>query len=66
MLYYKRYKARKDTGAFDEYSKKFNEWHYEASAKKIKCDEGKMTPEEYDNWNFEYFPNRKGNKFFKD
>lgn len=66
MLYYKRYKARKDSGALGDDCKIFNEWHYEANAKKIECDKGIMTPEEYDNWNFKYFPNRKGNKFFKD
>ena len=64
LLYYKRYRARFNPNNADE-NKIFNEWRYTASAKKIECEQGKMTPQEYDDWNFKYFPNRKNSKFFK-
>ena len=63
-LYYKRYSARIQGSPKRE--KDFNKWKFESSAKKIECENGVITSYEYDNWNFDYFPNRQGTKFFKE
>ena len=63
-LYYKRYVARIQGSS--EREREFNEWKYKSSAKRIECEQGVITPYEYDDWNYDYFPNRKGAKFFKD
>lgn len=63
-LYYKRYSAR--IQGSKKRQKEFNDWKYETLAKRIECEKGIITPYEYDDWNYDYFPNRPGTKFFKD
>ena len=63
-LYYKRYSAR--IQGSKKRRDEFKKWKFESSAKKIDCEEGRITVYEYDDWNYDYFPNRPGTKFFKD
>lgn len=63
-LYYKRYSAR--IQGIKKRDDEFKKWKIDSCAKKIECEDGIITPYEYDDWNFDYFPNRPGTKFFKD
>ena len=46
----KKYRTAKES---DFYS-----WKYKALIMRADCEDGNVTPEEYEAWNEEYFPNR--------
>ncbi len=54
--YYKRYHARLKVNQIKEPD--FKDWKLKAVTKRYDCEDGKVTPEEYEAWNEEYFPNR--------
>ena len=55
--YYRRYSARVKVHQIKEPD--FKKWKYAALSKRDDCSNGKITVEEYIDWNEAYFPNRK-------
>ena len=55
--YYRRYSARVKVNQIKQPD--FKKWKYAALTKRDDCSNGKITVEEYIDWNEEYFPNRK-------
>ena len=55
--YYRRYSARVKVHQIKEPD--FKKWKYAALSKREDCSNGKITVEEYIDWNEAYFPNRK-------
>ncbi len=55
--YYKRYRARVKVNQIKEPD--FKDWKLKALVKRNDCDNGTISPEEYEAWNESYFPNRK-------
>ncbi len=55
--YYKRYKAREKVNQIKPGP--FKKWQMEALAKRLECETGKLSSEEYIAWNESAFPNRK-------
>lgn len=55
--YYRRYSARVKVNQIKQPD--FNKWRYAAITKRNECSDGKITVEEYIDWNEAYFPNRK-------
>ena len=54
--YYKRYHARIATRQIKE--PEFNQWRYKAITMRDDCNDGKISLQEYIDWNEAYFPNR--------
>lgn len=54
--YYKRYHARLKVKQIKEPD--FYSWKYKTLIMRADCEDGNVTPEEYEAWNEEYFPNR--------
>jgi hypothetical protein len=54
--YYKRYHARLKVKQIKEPD--FYSWKYKTLIMRADCEDGNITPEEYEAWNEEYFPNR--------
>lgn len=54
--YYKRYHARLKVKQIKEPD--FYGWKYKTLIMRADCEDGNVTPEEYEAWNEEYFPNR--------
>ena len=55
--YYRRYSARVKVNQIKQPD--FKKWKYAALTKRDDCSNGKITVEEYIDWNEAYFPNRK-------
>ena len=55
--YYRRYSARVKVNQIKQ--PEFKKWKYAALTKRDDCSNGKITVEEYIDWNEAYFPNRK-------
>ena len=55
--YYRRYSARVKVNQIKKPD--FKKWKYAALSKREDCSNGKITVEEYIDWNEAYFPNRK-------
>ncbi|MEG0273135.1 MAG: DUF6076 domain-containing protein [Hydrogenoanaerobacterium sp.] len=55
-LYYKRYHERKKVGSLKP--DVFDKWNREACVKRDECTDGKITPVEFYEWIYNYFPNR--------
>ncbi len=55
--YYKRYHARLKVNQIK--SPDFYTWKYKTLIMRSDCEDGKVSPEEYETWNESYFPNRK-------
>lgn len=55
--YYRRYSARVKVNQIKKPD--FNKWKYAALTKRDECSNGKITVEEYIDWNEAYFPKRK-------
>ena len=55
--YYRRYSARVKVNQIKK--PEFKKWKYAALSKRDDCSNGKITVEEYIDWNEAYFPNRK-------
>lgn len=55
--YYRRYSARVKVNQIKQPD--FKKWKYAALSKRDDCSNGKITVEEYIDWNEAYFPNRK-------
>ena len=55
--YYRRYSARVKVNQIKQPD--FKKWKYAALSKRDDCSSGKITVEEYIDWNEAYFPNRK-------
>ena len=54
--YYKRYHARVNVRQIKE--QEFNQWRYKAITMRDDCNDGKISLQEYIDWNEAYFPNR--------
>jgi predicted amidophosphoribosyltransferase len=54
--YYKRYHSRLKVKQIKEPD--FYSWKYKTLIMRVECEDGNVTPEEYEAWNEEYFPNR--------